>query len=289
MNFRNTDQLKSFMKKESKRLNLSIQNTYNTYFARELLRIMNEKDKNNVFITKGSFSQLVNLGEMVRPITDVDLTSIISHHDPLIILIQALCSTKNDNIELTLRSKPKITSTGIYKIPLVAKDKRCNFIQNINMDYRENHPCILKKQIKEVPKIFENDKSYKVVVPSMEETLAEKLCILVENNKTDVLNTRVKDFYDIYKMYGGEYDKDLFSEYFKIMIKVRGKINYSDISTKHLNKDFVNKHQGVWDASKKKYEFLDKNVDFKDAVDFSKEILDKQITSMKKEKKLILK
>ena len=73
------------------------------------------------------------------------------------------------------------------------------------------------------------------------------------------------------------------------MIKVRGKINYSDISTKHLNKDFVNKHQGVWDASKKKYEFLDKNVDFKDAVDFSKEILDKQITSMKKEKKLILK
>ena len=282
MEFKNINHLKSFMKKESDRLGLSIENTYNTYFARELLRIMGEKDKNNVFVTKGSFSQLVNLGKMVRPITDVDLTSTISHHDPLIVLIQAICSTKEDNVELDLRGKPKVTNTGMYKIPLIAKYKNGKFYQNMNMDYRENHPCILEQTEKPVPKIFEGDKEYKVIVPSIEETLAEKLCILVESNKKDVLNTRVKDFYDIYKMHDGEYDIDKFTYYFKIMLLKRGKITLENASAEHLNHEFLENHQKEWEHSKKKYEFLDKDVTWSEALQYSKAVLVDQLKLAKK-------
>lgn len=36
--FTNSDKLKSFLKKESNRLNISINNTYNTFFSRLLLQ-----------------------------------------------------------------------------------------------------------------------------------------------------------------------------------------------------------------------------------------------------------
>lgn len=37
MDFKNSDQLKSYLKKESARLNISITNVYNTFFSRLLL------------------------------------------------------------------------------------------------------------------------------------------------------------------------------------------------------------------------------------------------------------
>jgi len=38
-----------------------------------------------------------------------------------------------------------------------------------------------------MPVIFEGDEEFDILVPSFEEYLAEKLCIIVESNKSDVL------------------------------------------------------------------------------------------------------
>ena len=46
-----------------------------------------------------------------------------------------------------------------------------------------------------------------------EEHLAEKLCIVAESNREDILNTRVKDFYDIYKLKGGKYDYERWCDF----------------------------------------------------------------------------
>lgn len=78
--------------------------------------------------------------------------------------------------------------------------------------------------MKLVPKVFSRDEEYEVVVPSMEETLAEKLCIIAESTKTDVLNTRTKDFYDIYHLHGGDYDLDKFSYILKRCFKIEVKL-----------------------------------------------------------------
>ncbi len=72
------------------------------------------------------------------------------------------------------------------------------------MDVQANYPRLIESQLRVMPVIFQGDEPFMMNVPSFEEYLAEKLCIIVESNKTDVLNTRVKDFYDIYQLHGGK-------------------------------------------------------------------------------------
>ncbi len=287
--FNNCDSLKAFLNKESKRLNISITNIYNTFFSRDLLWRLCKIDHSKNIVVKGSFAQIVHLGKIVRPITDIDLTSTINHHDPLIILVNAMCIKNSDNdFDYILRGKPKKTNTGIIKFPVSAKYGTIN--HPIGIDYRESHPCIYEKQKKIVPKIFSLDEEYEIVVPSMEETLAEKLCIIAESNKEDVLNTRTKDFYDIYHLHGGLYDLDKFSYYFEKMLQDRGKVSdiYS-LNTDYLNNDFIKRHERVWKSNKKCYEFLDDEIDLKGTVYYTKSILKEQYQRIRQGKNKVYK
>ncbi len=291
--FRNEASLKAFLKNESKRLGININNIYSTYFSRLLLEGMSRYNNEEV-IVKGSFAQFVHLRKFVRPITDIDLASIQGHHDPIMILVQAMCDSPD--IVYNFRVKPyQKPNTGIYKIPLVASFGKLSdngkLRQPLNVDYRENHPCIYEKQIKTVPPVFIGDTEYPIVVPSIEETLAEKLCIIVESNKPELLNTRVKDFYDIYQMHGGEYDLDKFSYYFEKMLNDRNKVNVNDTTTSLLNIEFIKKHEKEWENSKKKYEFLDDEINLFGAVYYTRGVLSEQLQKIKlgKNKSYVLK
>lgn len=289
--FNNSASLKAYLNKESKRLNISIGNIYNTFFSRDLLYRLSKIDHSKDIIVKGSFAQFVHLEKVVRPITDIDLTSTINHHNPLILLVNAMCDKASDNdFDYILRGVPKRTSSGIIKIPISAKYEKIN--HPIGIDYRENHPCIYEKQVKIVPKIFSNDEEYEVVVPSMEETLAEKLYIIAvaKNLKEGVLNTRAKDFYDVYHLHGGSYDLDKFSYYFEKMINDYGLVSDINIlNTDYLNNDFIEKHEGVWESNKKNYEFLDDDVDLKGAVYYTKSTLNEQYQRIRQGKNKVYK
>ena len=290
-NFNNSASLKAYLNKESKRLNISIGNIYNTFFSRDLLYRLSKIDHSKDIIVKGSFAQFVHLEKVVRPITDIDLTSTINHHNPLILLVNAMCDKASDNdFDYILRGVPKRTSSGIIKIPISAKYEKIN--HPIGIDYRENHPCIYEKQVKIVPKIFSNDEEYEVVVPSMEETLAEKLYIIAvaKNLKEGVLNTRAKDFYDVYHLHGGSYDLDKFSYYFERMINDYGLVSdINALNTDYLNNDFIEKHEGVWESNKKNYEFLDDDVDLKGAVYYTKSTLNEQYQRIRQGKNKVYK
>ena len=92
--FKNEESLKAFLKSESKRLGISISKVYSTYFSRLLLESLS-KYNNQEVIVKGSFAQFVHLRKFVRPITDIDLTSVDDHHDVFLVLVNAMCE-KND-------------------------------------------------------------------------------------------------------------------------------------------------------------------------------------------------
>lgn len=280
----NDDKLKSFLKKESKRLGISINNTYNTYFSRILLKNISKHNEHSEIIIKGSFAQLVQLGKIVRPITDIDLASKESHHEPLLILINSMCDETND-IDYILRSKPIISNTGIIKIPISAKYGKIN--HPIGIDYRENYPFIFKKELKTVPKIFEGDEEYKVIVPSIEEILAEKLYIIIKKNKIYDVNTRVKDLYDVYQLHGGDYDLDLFSYFFEKIINMSKIISKDDLTTEFLSKEFVNKYNEEWEHSKHRYEFLDDEIDLEGSVYYTRGVLSEQIQKIKQGKNKI--
>jgi hypothetical protein len=282
MEFANEDKLKSFLKKESDRLGVSIYNTYNTYFSRLLLERISKVCYSELYV-KGSMSELAHLNKMIRPITDIDLVSTVDHNDPLTVLYQAMYDT-NDGLFYELTDIPKRTKTGIYKIHIVANFGKIKHAMSI--DFQELSKTIYEKDYKRIDPIFSGDESFYVFTPSFEEHLAEKLCIVLESNKSDVLNTRVKDFYDIYKLIGGKFNRDKLSYFFYHMLLDRNKIELSNASTSFLDSSYIEKHRELWSLMSKKYEFLDKEVVFDEAVGITKDILDKELSNVDKVKAL---
>ena len=282
MNFENDDKLKSFLKKESKRLGISIKNTYNTYFSKLLLERVCRIGYGKLYV-KGSFSELAHLEEMIRPITDIDLVSTYYHNDPLITLYRAMYET-NEDLYYELTDIPKRTKTGIYKIHITANFGKIK--HPISIDFQEFSKTIYEKDYKRVEPIFNGDHYFYISTPSYEEHLAEKLCIVVESNKETVLNTRVKDFYDVYKLNGGKYDREKLSYFFYHMLKDRNKVDIDNISVNHLDTSYIERHREMWQSISDKYEFMDRKVNFDDAVFLTREILEEEIKNLDKSKKL---
>lgn len=280
MLFKNDNQLKSYLKKESKKLGISINNTYNTFFSLVLLNRICQYNKQDL-IVKGSFSELAHLGQMIRPITDIDLVSKEYHNNPLLVLYEAMYDDTKDCL-FELKDLPKKSKTGIYKLSLEAVFGKIK--HSISIDFMELSQTLYEIKLKTVNSPFEMIPSFNFYTPTYEEHLAEKLCIVAESNKMDVLNTRVKDFYDIYKLNNGKYDYDKLTKYFLKMLVDRNKIELSSISVDHLNKDFIWNHFSLWLDMSAKYEFLDNSIGFESAVNLTKDLLGDQITRIRKNK-----
>lgn len=282
MEFRNLNQEKAFMKKEASRLKITSMAAYSTYYARKLLEklaLINNGD----LVVKGSFSQYVHLGMLSRPVLDIDLSSIHSHQIPINILFQAIYETYSNGVTYDLSGLPRQTKNGVYKIPVIAKvkyDDSKEMIIPVPIDFKENNKVIFETQFKRVSPLFSGDKPFYINTPSFEEHIAEKLYIIAHNTREDVLNTRVKDFYDIYNLFGKDYDIDKFSLYFETMVLMYG-MRFEDISVDFLNKDFVKRHEQLWLLMKKKYDFVDKDITLDEAVYYTKAVLSEQIQRIK--------
>ncbi len=272
--FSNSNQLRSFMKKESDRLGISIRNAYSTYISRLFLEKLS-KYNNGMILVKGSSAETAYLGKLVRGITDVDLAvlgSIEENED----LIRAFVNDERiSDFTFRLVREPKITPTGIYKMSFEGCFDRTK--QPLGVDFQENYDRLIERQVRTMPAIFEGDDEFPVIAPSFEEYLAEKLCIIVESNKEELLNTRVKDFYDIYRLHGGVYDPEKLTRYFAIMLQRRGKIAFEDASTLHLNKDFIEKHTALWESARDRYDFLDDDIDLYGAVYYTRAVIREEL------------
>ena len=282
MEFRNLDQEKAFMKKEAKRLEITHMAAYTTYYARKLLEKL-ALINNGTLVVKGSFSQYVHLGTLSRPVLDIDLSSSLSHHVPLEILYTSIYETTTKNLTFDLATVPKQTKNGVYKLPVIAKVKykeEKEMIVPVPIDFKENNKVIFETQFKAVEPLFEGDRKFYINTPSFEEHIAEKLYIIAHNTREDVPNTRVKDFYDIYNLFGKDYDADKFSLYFEAMVLMYG-MHLEDVNTDFLNKEFVKRHETLWELMKKKYQFVDKSLDLSEAVFYTKAVLSEQVQKIR--------
>ncbi len=264
--FRNNHQFKSFMKSESERLNIRISNVYSTFMARTILHRISNKNKN--ILIKGSSAEIAYLGLLVRAITDIDVAIENSYLDQLADIYGI---NNSDIFDMKLIKEPYRTRTGIYKFSNEMHYKESK--TSIMMDLQEGYARLIEPRHIVMPKIFDGDEEFEIYAPSFEEYLAEKLCIIAESNKPDMLNTRVKDFYDIYQLHGGNYDADKLTDYFGEMLRLRNKVRIEDIKTSLLNPQFVSSHSNLWDRTSEKYDFLDKEIDLAGAVYYTRAVL----------------
>lgn len=283
MEFRNIDQNKQFIKKEAKRLGISVGAAYSTYYSRLLLERLAQINYGKL-VVKGSFSQYVHLKELSRPVLDIDLSSQQDHEEPLRLLYQAMYEASDDIITFDLSKPPHQTPNGVYKIPGVAKIKYPNNPKEItlpiNIDFKEKNEVIFETQLKAVEPLFEGDHKFYINTPSFEEHLAEKLYIVLHNRKKDIENTRVKDFYDIYRLYGEDYDEDKLALYFQMMLMMYHE-NLSQADASFLNKEYIARHTALWEQMKRKYEFANRDLQLNEAVYYAKEALNEQIHNIR--------
>ena len=282
MEFRNLDQEKAFMKKEAKRLEITHMAAYTTYYARKLLEKL-ALINNGTLVVKGSFSQYVHLGTLSRPVLDIDLSSTLSHQVPLEILFSAIYDTFSDKVSFDLATVPRQTKNGVYKLPVIAKvkyEESKEMMVPVPIDFKENNKVIFETQFKAVEPLFEGDKKFYINTPSFEEHIAEKLYIIAHNTRKDIPNTRVKDFYDIYNLFGKDYDADKFCLYFEAMVLMYG-MRLEDIKTDFLSKEFVKRHEKLWKLMKIKYQFVDKSLDLSEAVFYTKAVLSEQVQKIR--------
>lgn len=270
MEFKDSNQMKSFMKKESSRLNISIPNVYHTFIARRILEKISRAD-NPKLLVKGSAAEMSYLGSLVRGITDLDLAGIRDFNVNKDFISNILLRDDGGQIMLALNKGPYQTPTGITKISCNARFDKMK--QDFSIDYEDKYKRLIEPQKRVVPEIFEGDTPFEILVPSFEEYMAEKMCIIVESNKVDVLNTRLKDFYDIYQLHGGNYDYDKLTHYFGLMLALRNKTKLEEASTTHLNTGFIREHKDLWESASEKYDFLDKELDFELAVGYTRAVL----------------
>ena len=280
MNFANEDKFKAYMKNEAKKLGISATNAYNTYFARDLLSRINKISFGKVFV-KGSFSEFAHIGQMVRPITDIDFISCSDFEETVEILKKAMNFQKDSNFTYELAREPYQTNTGIYKVHLYANFGKIH--HPISIDFQTNSKFLYSTDYKVIKPIFYGDEYFGVCVPSIEEYIAEKLYIVLSNQKEDVLNTRVKDFYDIWKLLECNYVANDVERYFAMMVVDHGKLDLSDLNTDFIDNDYVERHKETWELVKKKYEFLDNSVTFSHSVWAAKVMLNNQINKFYKQ------
>jgi len=274
MEFRNSDQLKSFLKKESKRLNISITNVYNTFFAREFLYRLSKYNEKDILV-KGSSAEITYLGRLVRAITDIDLACVNGYNEAMPILVRSMDDLGANNIKYEFSNGISRTPTGIYKLSLESNFGSIH--QHLGMDLQDNYSRLIEPTEYIMPPIFEGDEPFSIYAPSYEEYLAEKMCIIIESNNPEVLNTRVKDFYDIYQLHGGQYNPDKLTKFFRRMIKERGKITLEDANTQMLDSEFIEKHKDIWESTKAKYDFLDKEIGLDGAVYYARGVIREQL------------
>lgn len=271
--FRNSNQMKAYMKKEAERLNMNIGGVYTTFVARNFLEKVSKMSDQEIMI-KGSSAEIAYLGRLVRAITDVDL-ALFNDFELNAPLLFRIINNSDGLFKFKLNRSVHRTSTGIYKMSL--KGEYGTISQPLGLDIQDNYNRLIEPTTRMMPPIFEGDEPFYIYVPSFEEYLAEKLCIILESKKADVLNTRVKDFYDIYELHGGEYDYDKLTEYFGKMMRLRAKIRMQDAETLSLNGNFIQNHLDVWESACKKYDFIDKEIDLAGAVYYTRAVLREQL------------
>ena len=279
MEFKNLDQNKAFIKNEAKRLGITPKAAWSTYYSRLLLERLSKINYGSL-VVKGSFSQYVHLNSLSRPVLDIDLSSEQEHFIPINLLYQAIYESEDDVVTYDVLTLPKQTKNGVYKIPVIAKikypDDDREVIISVPVDYKESNNVIFETQYKGVEPLFKGEKKFFINVPSFEEHIAEKLYIIAHCRRDDVLNTRVKDFYDIFELHGQKYDGDKFALYFQAMLLMYGE-DLENISTSFLNKDYIKRHEALWEKMKNKYEFIDKELDLAEAIYYTRAVLSEQI------------
>lgn len=272
MEFENSNKLKGYLNNEAKRLNIHSNYTHTYYFLRSFLERL-IKNNQEIFVLKGSLSQLANTNNFIRPITDLDIVSNLDLQDSAEIIQTTI--NQGDDIKYRLKEKFITTNnTANFKI-------LCNFgsLEHlIKIDLKKEIPFTNINNT--LPIIFSKDHEISTRTITLEQHIANKIYIVLKNvglYVTDNKNIRrYKDFYDLYfLLQTPNYDNQLVNELLEKNMAKYGKLDCSPQVLNKFNEEFIAENNMAYLESKKLYGF--KDISFETLINGSKNEILKRI------------
>lgn len=201
MRFRNPMQLKSFIKKIAVEKQISAQLVLQNYLMERFLDRLAASSYNNNFILKGGFLIATLVGLDSRATMDLDLTAkgFVLNHKNIFEMFNEICSTNvNDDITFNLKGISDIRDKDDYPGVRVKLEANYQVLKVPLLIDVTTGDRITPKEVNYSYKLLFDDKTISIPAYNLESILAEKLeTVLVRN----VVNTRPRDFYDIYILY----------------------------------------------------------------------------------------
>ncbi|MGI6324658.1 MAG: nucleotidyl transferase AbiEii/AbiGii toxin family protein [Bacilli bacterium] len=249
MEVKNLGHLKNIMKNQTKVLQISNNSGYDYYFCRQFLDRLFKTDPDH-FILIGSFSQFAYMGDIKRPLTDIDV-----HSDKLDegidVVKVAIDDSKNDKIVLNLKDI-FITPNNTACIRIMCNFEKMQHL--IGIDITEDR--YLSVDRRGLPALLDIDAPFDVNTITLEEHFARKLksaCLRLQWYKEESKPfRRFKDFYDLNVMLeSGKVDLDKALEYFNEMRDIfQFKVDPSIIDD-----EFIIKNKEKWDVEASSYSY----------------------------------
>jgi predicted nucleotidyltransferase component of viral defense system len=262
---KNAMQLRDLSKKMAKEKNITAQSVLQNYMLECLLaRISISRFKSN-FVLKGGFLISAMLGIQARTTMDMDVTvrKLKTDKQTMKTIFSEICKVKmEDGITFKLTNIEEIRQADIYSgmrihidaifLPIVAKLK-------IDMTVGDK---ITPKEINfKYNLLFEKGNIF-VRAYNIESILAEKLETILSRS---TLNTRMRDFYDIYillKLKKKEIDMELSNKALAATAKKRGTAenlaNYREIILEIRKSEYM---RNLWENYSQEY-FYANNIKF---------------------------
>lgn len=266
------NQLKGYIQRESKNINIHSNYAYNYYFSRVFLEKLYNNEKMKL-VLKRSYSQFIKLGNIYRPLTDINIITFDKMEDAKDQIDQVI----NQNNDIRFKIINTFTTTNAtlnYKI-------LCDFdgkTGRISMDLKRDE--ILDFSDAKMPVLFSKDKTFDTQAISIEEHLASKLYVVLLHLKLySVLSRefrRFKDFFDIHTILGTANIDE-----YKVMKILERKIRQDEFLRDYeldgplFKKGFVENNQNSWNKDKKDLQFLS-DTSFEDAVDLTNEFISRR-------------
>lgn len=269
-------QLKDWINNTAKKNNLVANTVLQNYMMERFLERVALSKYRDHFILKGGFLIAAMVGMDLRSTMDMDSTIQglpVSQEEIVRIITEILHTPVFDNVNFELKSIKPIHDVGEYedfRLGVVATFFTMRI--NLKLDITTGD-IIIPKEIDYSFKLMFEDRTIQIKAYNLNTILAEKIESILARN---VVNTRARDFYDVYILYRTRPSDIDNEELLKAITKKaleRNSLVYVEQASKYL-KDIGNSKDlfDIWQTYRRKYSYA-AEIEFSDIISCIKEIL----------------
>lgn len=252
-------QLKDLIRNMAKETSVNAQILLRNYMMERLLERISVSEYKDKFIIKGGMLVASMVGLNVRSTMDIDATlkgANLSVTDMEVIMRDITEIPIDDNVSFVIKSVSEIMDDAEYSGIRITFD--CLFDGTktpLKVDISTGDVITPKEIIYPFKLMFE-DRSIDVWAYNLETVIAEKLETVISR---DVLNTRMRDFYDLYRLnalYGKTVSKDILSAALSATAEKRGTVKLMSDAEKIMTEIEDNADmQNLWNNYRGKFSY----------------------------------